>query len=191
MPFLTVEDFQLAPYNLPNLAEEEETFILFLTEQEEIALKNVLGGLLYSKFAADMLLDAEAQAQRFKDIRDGVVYTHNNVKYRWDGVVKALKPLVYFLWTTENIDSNSGLGIVEADSENSKVVSPAGRLSRAYNDYSRRIGNASKCNDSLFGYLWNSGDTYLEDIAEYDYTSIKTYLLDYFKNPGKINQFGL
>lgn len=190
--FVTAEDFNLEPYNLPNLdVDATTTFPAYITDQEEIALTKILGRLLYTKLATNLALDAGAQLERFKDIRDGKVYTHNGIKYYWCGLKKTLRPYIYCLWTRECINSNTGIGIAEPKAENSVVISPAPRMSRAYNDFALKIGGRNYPKDSLYGLLFNSESVYLTDVEEYGYSSFRSYLYDYFKFPGMTNSFGL
>lgn len=191
--FVTADSFNLAPYNLPNLNEVGDTFLDFVDEQEKEALIKIIGRLLYTKLEEGLFVDGVEipdPAQRWKDLRDGVDYTHGGRTYHWDGLTKIFKPYIYCVWTRETADSHSGLGIVAADHENSKAVSPAPRMSRAYNDFARRVGVKYSFEDTLYGYLYNSGETYAADISP-QYDSIQTYLIERFHCPKLTTPYGL
>lgn len=123
-------------------------------------------------------------------LKNGDVYNYSGRPYKWSGLKKLLVPYLYSYWVREHSDDFTGVGVVAANSENSTVISPGVRISTAYNDFARQAGKLSAQENSLFGYLYNSGDTFAEDLPE-AVTTIQTYLDYYFKAPGRTNVFNL
>jgi hypothetical protein len=196
--FITAEDFNINPYRLPNL-DANEDFASYVDQEEQSVLKKILGRTLYDAFIAACFTEADGVFtakddadidQRWKDLRDGVDYRYNNKTYHWDGMFKTLKPYIYAKWTIITTDSHSGAGIVIPIAENADVISPAQRIVRGWNEFALYVGNQSLLKDTLYGYLYNSADTFLDDIGE-DYTSITAYLSDRFEDPGTMNTLNL
>lgn len=186
---VSAEDFNLIPYNIPNIENEGGTFPALVTREEELVLNKILGRLLSSKFRTG--IGEAVPAQRWKDLRDGVAYEYNSRHYHFDGLKKAMVPYIHYVWTNYSIELNSGIGVVTPDSENSLKVSPEIILSRSWNDYCRIVGSWKEHVDTLYGYLYSSADKYLSDIEEHSYTTIQSYLSDNVVSPRKRSIFGI
>ena len=189
MSLVTIDDFDLEPYNIPNLDQVENTFPLFIAQEEDIVLNKILGRLLATKFVAGIIPDEPEE--RWKNLRDGVLYSYQDKKYYFDGLKKAMVPYIFFKWMEILVESKTGIGVVSSSSENATTVSPEFVLSRSFNDYVCKVGSWKKQKDSLFGYLYNSESIYIDDVSEYGYSSIKTYMDDYFQTSRSRNSFGL
>jgi hypothetical protein len=196
--FTTAEDFQIAPYRLPNL-DADQNFAGFINQEEAERLKKLLGRTLYNAFIEGLYSDVENLtqrdendiAQRWKDLRDGVEYTYGGYTYYWEGMNKMLKPYIYSKWITHDTEKYNGSGGVNtAASENATVSGPAGLIVRAFNEFAHLCGNECRQEDTLYGYLFNSGETFVNDIGD-DYTSIQVYMSCKFQDPGNMNIFNI
>lgn len=193
--FLVASDFDDYPYELPDLDNKVNTFQPFVDVEEEVALRKVLGKLLYEEFKArvsDSLLTVSPipLTPRWLDLKNGKDYTFNAKKSTWVGIKTLLKPYIYAQWTKRESDNQNGSGVSVPKLENSTVISSTQRVSRAFNVYSHISGHRRTLTDSLYGFLFNSGDTYL-DVVISEYTSIQGYIRFNYKDPGLINMFNL
>lgn len=195
--FITAEDFNVLPYRLPDLDENEE-FSDFVQAEEIDRLRKILGRSLFDAFIAACFVltdgvytakDNEDIDQRWLDLRDGAEYAYCDVVYNWQGVVKALKPYIFSKWITYSTEEFKGVGVVIPNTENATVVSPAGTIVRAFNEFSLLVGNECRMEDTLYGYLYNSEEAFTDSIG--DETSIQVYLVRRFQNPGSMNIFNL
>lgn len=145
--FVDASDYDVLPYNIPNLNSLSDQFSAYVDEQEEIILKRLLGYQLYTEFVAGIA--ATPLANKWKNLRDGAEYTYLDVTYRWDGMKALLKPFIYSVWLRDTFDSHSGGGIIISGPENAEVISPNTRIVRAWNQYCMKAGASSRYN----GYL--------------------------------------
>jgi hypothetical protein len=196
--FTTAEDFNLQPYRLPNL-DADESFADYINQEEQDRLKKILGRTLFDAFMNGLYSDVENLTprvedgieQRWKDLRDGVDYIYGGKTYQWDGMVKMLKPYIYSMWITHDAEKYNGSGAVTVpNSENGTTAGPQALIVRAFNEFSLLCGNECRHEDTLYGYLFNSGETFADDIGE-DYTSIMDYMSFNFKDPGRMNIFNI
>jgi hypothetical protein len=197
--FITAEDFNTPPYRLPNLDESTE-FSDFVQQEELDRLRKVLGRTLCDAFLAGLFtladdvytaINEDDIEQRWKDLRDGKAYTGQDGKsYYWEGLEKTLKPYIFSAWIKADSEKYNGAGGVGTPlAENMTVGSPAGIIVRAFNQYSLLIGNECRMEDTLYGYLYNSGEDFTDSIG--DFTTIAEYLAYNFQDPGKMNVFNL
>jgi hypothetical protein len=145
--FVTLDDFDIMPYNIPaqaltGMSEE------YIEEIEERYLRKVLGNELYAAFIAG--LEEDPIDQKWSDLRDGAQYGDSE---KWVGMRQALIPLVYSYWLTDTFDNNSNIGVVVANAENSTVINPSHRIAKAYNSFARNIGDVCLNNNTLYGFL--------------------------------------
>lgn len=75
----------------------------------------------------------------------------------WLGVADMLKPYVFYRWTRDTWDNNSGIGVVQAKAENAEVIAPARRLVDAWNDHADK---ANTMIDFVFSEDYNDPATY-------------------------------
>src|SRR4051812_6986448 len=101
--FVSAESFDIQPYRLVNLDASDE-FESYVHGCEGNRLIKILGRSLYDAFidacftVADGIYTPKGNdliAQRWKDLRDGVEYTMNGRTYKWEGMIKLLKPYVF------------------------------------------------------------------------------------------------
>ena len=196
--FVTAEDFQTAPYLLPNM-DADQNFADYIDQEERERLKKLLGRTLFNSFMDGLYSDVvnltardeQDIEQRWKDLRDGVSYTYGGYTYYWEGMEKLLRPYIYAMWIKHDSDKYNGSGGVNIpSSENASIVSPGGLIVRAFNEFSYLAGNECRQEDTLYGYLFNSGDTFAGDIGE-DFTSIQVYMSCRFQDPGRMNIFNI
>lgn len=198
--FITSEDFLIRPFVLKNI-DAETTFQSYVNEQEEDRLKKILGRLLFDAFKAGLYqtdedgefvltddgeltaIDEGVIEQRWKDLRDGVEYTYNDKPFYWEGMAKTLKPYICAMWLKDNPDETI------PDVENQLYKGPVDKIIKGWNEFSRLIGNSCNMENTLYGFIYNSGDTYLDVVSDH-YGSIIEYLDDVFQDPGKMNHFG-
>lgn len=180
---VTSDDFDILPYALPNLEEVQDTFDEFVVEQQELILRKILGDSLFEAYEGGV--DDEA---RYTNLRDGEDYTYNGHTYKWKGLAALLKPYIFSQWLKYNADSVSEVGVVVAEVENSNGVSPAARIARAYNAFADLCGNYCDKEDTLYGYLSVSVNTFIDVIDGY---TITEYLDRKFPDLGSMNQFGI
>jgi hypothetical protein len=189
--FITAEDFNIRPFRLTNI-DADENFQPYVNEQEEDRLKKILGKLLYDAFLDGLYSDVDQLTprdenvieQRWKDLRDGVIYRYNDKPYQWEGMVKSLRPYICAMWLKDNPDE------VIPESENSIYKGPADKIIKGWNQFADLIGNSCALENTLYGFLHNSEDTYLDAVSD-DYSSIIEYLDDVFQDPGRMNFFNI
>jgi len=186
--FVDIDNFNTPPYDLPNL-EGNATFLDFVEREEKLLLINLLGISLYREFV-DGLLDVVIE-QRWLDLRDGADYFNFSKSYAWVGMETMLTPYIYFKWLEYGVDHTTGVGVVVANTENSIVNSPVYKLDRAWREFINYVGNYLQLENSLYGFLQNSGEVYATVYPIDEYSTFQAYLSDRFKFPGTRNIFGL
>jgi hypothetical protein len=189
--FVSAEDFNLIPWNLPNLDQVENSFPDFIDEQEQVILKQVLGRVFYEALAAAEVM--EATPERWQKFIDGDYYTHENgYRFKWEGLQKLLKPYLYSKWVKESTTSIMGNGgEVLSNQENGSVVSPNRRICNGHNEFVRLAGCRQKLKDTMYGYLYFSGTTFDDVVTADGYKDFKHYLVMNYKETVLINAFNL
>lgn len=234
MRFISTEDFNVQPYNLPAKALSGNNFPDFATRKEEEILRSLLGDLLYEAFveAWDELPDLWDEDQIYV-VDDEVVYGDSTWKsltaensgntpeegenwtlldgenkwlklyagerytmsgtrsFNWKGMNTMLVPYIYSQWlndTANGVNVTNTTAIPKA--ENAEAVSPITTVCREFNNFSAIAGNSCDMKNTLYGYLYYSGETFLEDVEE-EYSTFIAYLRDNFQNPGEMNPLNL
>ena len=185
---LLITDFSIPPYVIPQSKEVALVFATYSKEQQDKVLEKIMGRKFFAAFETGM-----AQAtplQKWQDLLNGVSYQSNGKTYSWIGIKNLLKPFIYSQWIGATANPNSGIGIVRMDSENALFVNPAYEISRSWNTFNRNVGGCHSVYNTLYGYLFLSGDTYLDDVAP-EYDSFVSYLSANFNCPGRKNAFDL
>lgn len=118
-------------------------------------------------------------------LKNGNTYLMNGKNYRWIGMVEALKPLIYSLWTRYGVVQLTVNGFVVPVSENSGRYEPKQPIGDAWNDWSRYIGGKCKAVNTLYGYLYNSAD--FNDVFDNTFKSFVDYLDYEFTEQGNQN----
>lgn len=126
-------------------------------------------------------------------LRDGVRY-YSDPSWVWGGMKKLLIPYIYALWLRDTHDDHTKVGVVIRTAENATVISPAKRISRAYNEFASTAGSFYYQRNTLFGYLMYA-QTELEHFTDlYDnvvYETFGEYLRKSFQVPGSMNYFNI
>jgi hypothetical protein len=190
MSFLSASDFDVIPLSIPNLDQVVNSFQDYLDLKEEEILRSLLGADLYDSFIAGLAEDYPED--RWVNLRDGSNYEYNSRVYAWVGVVKFLKPYIYSSWLRDTWDDHTGIGVVQPNAENSKVISPGLRIIRAWNQASNYAGDQCKIENSLYGFLSQTGITgTFDDSFDDSFQSFMDYLNFVFTPMGKMNRFDL
>ena len=188
--FVESTDLDIPPYDLPDLSSSS-TFEPFVDMHEESRLEKLLGRKLYEDFIAG--LAEVTPAQKWVDLAVGVEYQINDITYKWKGMDKMLIPFIHQQWIKDVlIDSTTSAGVTLAKHENSDVISPSRKVVKSFNDFAMLAGY-DKCQEknTLWGFLWYSGDTYLDSATAVGYTDIQHYLENEVELPGLMNVFNL
>lgn len=193
--FVTAQNFNDTEYNLPDLNKKVNSFQNYVDEQEEELLYKVLGMLLYEEFKVHMLasalsVDPIPLPQRWADLKNGVKYLYKEKTFRWLGMTKLFTPYIYSQWTNKMAVNQNGAGTSVPKVENSTVISPTRNVAKAFNVASKMTGHGLIMRDTLFGYLYNSGDKYVDVVAS-EYSNIQEYMRLNYKDPGLANMFNL
>lgn len=185
---LTEKDFDLPPYNIPNLQKVRNTFESYRDLKEEEVLRFLLGDDLYEGLKLGVTdIEEDDIEQRWKDLRDGVSYSYVGKGYRYTGLKTLLKPYFYAEWVEDHWKPFSGIGVITPKGENATVKYPLKNIISAWNEfcflagtpvgyYRSRFGNYT---GTLYGYL-RSTDTYDDVLYEMD---INTYMNAFCRLP--------
>lgn len=169
--FVADSDFDVIPYNLPDMPDAPNALPDFIPFEEKKVLRSLLGSALYNEFVSALYVDPTAIPpvpiaenlipQKWKDLRDGANYTLNNKVYRYDGLKNFLTPYIYSRWIEVNAHSFVNVAEIEGRVENSTVISPAQRISEAWDEFYRLVsnGDAFGITDSLYGFLLTNEET--------------------------------
>jgi len=187
--FLVKTDFDVLPWSIPNLTGNN-SFLDYVAREEETILLSLLGKSLYDQFIEG--LDTDYPEDRWVNLRDGAPYIYNLKTYNWVGMKKMLIPYIYSIWLRDTFDVNSGIGVVVAKGENSKVINPGNRIARNFNIFSHYAGNCRNLKDTLYGFLSQEGlaGTF-DDTFDETFQTFTDYLNFVFKDPGRMNTFNL
>lgn len=171
--FLTATDFNIIPYNLPNLDKVGSAFQTYVDRTEKEILISLLGVDTYEAFVAGM-----ATPGKWKDLKDGVNYAINESNYVWVGMLELLRPIIYSKWINDDFQRYTGIGAVIKKGENATVINPIGIVTDAYNKFARLAGSHHDQKNTLYGFLV-AGD--------YDFTEFPTF----WHSPDRVNKFGI
>jgi hypothetical protein len=112
-----------------------------IDKYEIIFLREVLGIKLYNEYKTGIA--AGSPDQKWLDIRDGKEYELNGMWYRWRGLKEGSTTLtkksiianfVYFWYTRDVVSFQTPVSESSGKTENSVIVSPAQKQSRAWNE---------------------------------------------------------
>lgn len=168
-----LSNFDNRPYRIPN-QEEFKDLTDFIEAAEIAILKKLFGITLYEAYVAGIA--APTPDQKWVDLRDGTTYTYNEVEYEYRGLIELLVPCIYSMWLQENRDTVTSAGVVMKSSDRADRLSPGWRITRAFNDYSRQVGDFWHQEGTLYGFMKVNEDNYPDWV---------------FEPPGTMNEFGL
>lgn len=103
-------------------------------------------------------------------------YVYADKTYEWVGMAELLKPYIYQAWVRDTYDNHTGAGMVVSMNENGTDISPAFRISNAFNKFSELAGGNYCIENSLYGFLYVNEADYPEHL---------------YTPQGYINSFGL
>ncbi len=154
--FVTVDDFNNQPYNVPDTeTTENSSFAQFIVDKEEEQLTKIIGYAMYKAFI-DGLAVLPTIDPIWVSLRDGAEYVEGTgtsaIAYKYSGMKKLFIPFIYAMWLKTTFDSWTGSGVNVPKLENSDVLSPALRISNAYNAHVKLVGKHHVKN-SLHGFL--------------------------------------
>lgn len=164
-----------------NRAEVSDIVTHLIDKYEVIFLRDVLGIKLYNEYVTGIA--AGSPAQKWLDIRDGKEFQIGETFYRWRGFKEGSTTLtrksiianfVYYWYTRDAVSFQTPASEASAKTENSNIVSPAVKQSRAWNEMVDGV------NELVF-FLSNN-------LATYDSYSIYSTPYNYRR---KINAFNL
>jgi hypothetical protein len=140
---LTEADFDIPPYNIPNIQKVRNTFESYRDLKEEEVLRFLLGDDIYDAFKAGVNgVDEDDIAQRWKDLRDGASYTYLGRSYRYTGLKKLLIPYFYSEWVNDHWKPFSGIGVVTPKGENATVKYPLQNIMNSWNEFCFLAGSS-------------------------------------------------
>lgn len=190
--FTTDADYDAMPYNIPSdTVDAPEALNTFITRTEQEILRKLLGSVLYNEFITAIVIDIDADPlvmkddadieQKWLDLRDGADYiinedTDDEETFRYDGIKNFMIPYVFSEWLGANHDHLTAMGNSLASVENAQMISPAKRMVKAYSVFYGYVGNCTKNENTLWGFLDVNDDIYLNWK---------------FKDPGKITEFNI
>lgn len=125
-------------------------------------------------------------------LKNGKSYVHEGIRYDWVGMELLFTPYIYYMRTLHRAKSNVGAGgIAETKLENAVVINPGAALADAWNEFEKMLGDQCSFEDTLYGYLYNSGEDFQALVEEEEYDSIQSYLRERFCGVDMQNPFGL
>ena len=146
-----------------------------------------------------------ASRTRWLVMIDGANYTYEDKAYKWFGMVRMVKPLIYALWLEFSTSNANSSGKSQPAIENANLVNSAPDICRGWNkfvDYASgrpwpknwawdgiSRADSDEMMDSLYGYLF-SVSTLFADI-DLDGDTLEDYLPVYFNIPKRNNVFGI
>lgn len=137
--------FFVGEINIPNTNKPEVQAELnhFIAKYESELLNHLLGNELYASYLADV--DGE---QRFQDLINGVSY-NDGIDY-WRGLIYSynggltmhsmIAYYTYWFWMKDKSSWNSGIGVVRPEGDKAKPISPALKMTAAWNTFSEQVG---------------------------------------------------
>lgn len=185
------DDFNTEPYTLPNV-QDNSSFEDFVNAEEKKILIKLFGKFFYDALIEGLL--ADPIEERWSNLRDGYTYTHFNKTYYWEGLKSMLIPYIYYRWLKCNTSHTTGVGVVIANTENSTISTPVYKMQEAWNEFVGIVIGTYQYgygNNSLYGFLYNSGDVYIDVYPENEYSDFKVYLYDWFNFPEFNNALGI
>lgn len=156
----------------------------FIPYYETEYLKKALGYSLWKSFTdaiadatTDDVLDDDALAQKWQDLKNGVEFTVGGVVYKWDGFTNddyksPIANYIYCKYVEDSFVNTTTIGMAANNIQNATRVSPDNALWVAWLEM-------QEMTDMLRYYLNNNTATY----TEYNLTQVECF--------GSLNSFGL
>jgi len=134
------------------------------------------------------------EGNRWLLLKNGNTYLISEKKYRWVGMVKALKALIWSRWVEYNAAQLTTNGLSTPKTENNIPTDPGQLICRAWNDWSEKVGGVCNPYNSLYGYLYYTNladETTFNDTFDDTFTSFVDYLAFEFGEQPTKNTFGI
>lgn len=181
MANLIDSSFFVNEINIPNTGKQEisESITMFVNKYEPELLKCLLGYSLWSSYNSD------STTERFANLINGVEYTCINVTKYWQGLVydnggttkfSLIAQYIYWQIMSDKTIWTSGVGTKISKGDNVIDVSPALKMNKAWNEFSRKT-------KELANFLLANTDIY----PEYNYGIFAKNYCDF----DTVNDFGL
>lgn len=164
MDILVNSDFNLLPYSVPAEIVNNNDFTTYINKVVAKELKKLLGLTLYDLFTE--AIGEEYPDNNWVELVSGGRYEIGEIQYEWVGFTEALKPCVYALHLRDRYDNDSESGITVSKVENAEVISPAVRISNAYNTYVNLIGSQDAVKNTFYGYMQANLELYSSWVFE-------------------------
>ena len=175
--FVDEYDFIYTPYKVPNQSEST-SFQTYLAVKEEDILKALMGWEFWAEFWA--AITGVAPAQKYIDIRDGAEYTYGGETFKYEGLNDFLVPAIWAHWQRDNAFKVTNIGVGINTKTDFTNLNPGNVISRAYNEYSYKVGNEECYRNTFWGFMQANYATYTAWEAFED-----------FNDPGTLNSFGI
>jgi len=151
--FISLTDFNDRPYRIPNQNESTDLAAYLQTKESEI-MERLLGWELWEDFQAGLdSYSGDYPLDKWLDLEDGAEYTYGGVVYKYKGLNDLLVPAVYSYWLRDSFDKHTNIGIGLNIKDEFTLISPATRISTAYNTYAKKVGNDCHYENTLWGFL--------------------------------------
>ena len=135
---------------ISNLSDAKAFPVDYIAKYQKQYLIKSLGYAMYKDFETELAKEEVDIPQIWKDLRDGADYnvTVNGATTltRWNGFINTeevspISNFVYYWYLRQNNTQLMGIGTGIPDKENATSVSPAQKLTSAWNDYIILTGN--------------------------------------------------
>lgn len=136
MIILTLEDFQEAPFKLPNSipAPNEADYVSDI----ETAIADYEREILIEGVGVDMYNSLKVSLTSpiaLSELVEGKEYNLDGQKVLWGGIKPVLQNYVYYRFLRDKNDLFTTMGVQKPEAVNSTYISPAERCSRYYNQF--------------------------------------------------------
>jgi hypothetical protein len=117
--------------NIPNLEKDIASFNTFITTWQKEILIKLLGYDLYLAFETAL---AGTPETKWTDLIDGSTYAVSGVTKRNPGLKDIIAYYVYCKWVQVNFNNVTGIGVINATSDNAVKVDPEFKIMSAWNN---------------------------------------------------------
>jgi hypothetical protein len=153
---LSATDF-VGEFKLSQNAYDVTEINMFITQFEELYLRDLLGDNLYKDFIAG--LAAGTVLQKWTDLQDGCYYkiiddensteTNDIFQVKFEGVKKMLKYFIWFEYVNKNQQKHTIAGQVVSNTENGTMVSGIDLTKNLINMYNKGVDIYNQAIDFL------------------------------------------
>jgi hypothetical protein len=155
---VTKDDFNVQPYNLPDVTRKEASFNAFITDYQEKLLRLILGHALYAEFDAGAAVDPPDP--KWVNLRSGTTYLVGDELNLYGGLKPLVKLMVFYQWIRASEEVAVSTGNVGSKHENADRVSPNRRIVGANIELVNLIGDACLLHDTFYGFMNANREVY-------------------------------